>query len=65
MKLGYEPDVKISVDLVRDFKRDVQQVLEAEVKGKRGAGGVGKMIKADVGEGLGLCVSILTCGKGG
>jgi len=59
IKLGYEADVKISINLVRDFKRDAQQVLEAEVRGKRsavggaGASGVGgRMIKAEVGEGV-------------
>jgi len=78
MKLDLPSDVKISVDLVRDFKRDVQQVLEAEVRGKRGvggaggaggAGGRGRTIKPEVedGGGLGLCVHVLTArgGRGG
>lgn len=55
IRLGYDSDVKISIDHVIDFKRDVQKMLEAEVKGRRGAAG-GKaagtrVIKAEVGEG--------------
>ncbi|KAF8421092.1 DNA polymerase alpha subunit B N-terminal-domain-containing protein [Tirmania nivea] len=57
LKLNYDADINISVDLVRDFKRDVQQMLEAEVRGKRAAGGAGpRAVKAEAGAGdaLGL-----------
>ena len=56
IRLGYDSDVKISVEHVTDFKRDVQKMLEAEVRGKRGVGGGGKaagtrVIKAEMVEG--------------
>lgn len=59
MKLNYDSDIKISVEHVLDFKRDVQKMLEAEVKGRKSAGeklrAAGtRVIKAEMGDGGGV-----------
>ena len=64
IKLDLDLDIKIGMDVVRDFKRDLQQVLEAEVRGKlkpaggASMGGGARTVKTSGigGEGLGLCV---------